>query len=152
MGKGRKLLRGKGKTMEQESHDLFEEQEEEDDDETQYSSFTPEEERTLVEFYRDNELLYNKKLSANRDKQKQRKVWEDQAMRMGKSVINLLKWIVRMRTRYVNLIYGKETGMATKQMTERDLWICSEFSFLLSHIGREMPTMTSKVDILFFSP
>ena len=144
MGKGRKLLHAKGKNMEQESHDMFEEQEEED--------FTPEEERTLVEFYRDNELLYNKKLSANRDKQKQRKVWEDQAMRMGKSAINLLQWIVRMRTRYAKLIYGKKSGMATKQMTERDLWICSEFSFLLSHIGREMPTMTSKVDIQLFFP
>ena len=199
MGKGRKLLPAKGKNMEQESHDMFE-----DDDETQVSSndeeddvheeeqdsqvlensqepfeqtqedelpsltspnegprakrlrtehrryapLTPEEERQLVEFYQANELLYNKKLSAYRDKQRKNKVWEDQALIMGKSAEYLEKWVVGMRTRFAKLIYGKRSGMASKQLTERDAWICSEFAFLRPHIVR-CPTRTSKVRKVF---
>ena len=37
-----------------------------------YAPLTAEEERKLVEFYQANELLYNKKLSAYRDKQKKK--------------------------------------------------------------------------------
>ena len=112
--------------------------------ERKYASLSPGEEIQLVEFYKENELFYNKKLSAYRDKARKNRVWEEQAKRMGKSVDTLEHWIVNMRTRYAKLI-DEKSGMATREMTERDQWIQSAFAFLRPHIVR-CPTRTSKVN------
>ena len=63
---------------------------------------------------------------------------------MGKSVETMEHWIINLRTRYAKLI-DEKSGMATKEMTERDQWIHSAFAFLRPHIVR-CPTRTSKVN------
>ena len=88
--------------------------------------------------------MYNKKLSAYRDKQRKNVVWEAQVKKMGKGADYLEHWIVNMRTRYAKLI-DEKTGMATREMTERDKWIHEAFTFLRAHIVR-CATRTSKVN------
>lgn len=111
---------------------------------TKQTPLTPQEERILVEWYKENELFYNKKLSSYRDKARKTKLWEQQALHMGKPADQLEHWIVNMRTRYAKLI-DEKSGMATRDMTERDQWIQSFFAFLRPHIVR-VKTRTSKVN------
>ena len=97
-----------------------------------------------MEWYKELELFYNKRLNAYRDKQRKVQLWEDQAQKMGKSVDILEHWIVNVRTRYAKLI-DEKTGIPTQDMTERDQWIHDTFTFLRPHIVR-CPTRTSKVN------
>ena len=63
---------------------------------------------------------------------------------MGKSVDQLDHWIINMRTRYTKMI-DEKSGMATREMTERDQWIHSAFGFLCPHIVR-YASRSSKVN------
>ena len=110
--------------------------------ERRYTSLKPEEEDELMQWYRDNELLYNKKLSSFRNRTRKTEVKEAQAKKMDKTVEVLENWMLNMRTRYAKLIDDK-SGMATREMTERDQWIYNSFDFLRPHIVR-CPTRTSK--------
>ena len=107
-----------------------------------YTTMTTAQEVQLMEWYRDNELLCNKKLSSYRDKIRKTEMKENMAAKMGKTVDALENWMVNMRTRYAKLIDDK-SGMAAREMTERDQWIHQSFEFLRPHIVR-LPTRTSK--------
>ena len=115
--------------------------------ERKYASLTPSEEVTLVEWYKQHELFYNKRVNAYRDKARKLQLWEDQVSKMGKCVDILEHWIVNMRTRYAKLIDAK-SAMHTRK-TERDQWIHDSFDFLRPHIVR-CPTRTSKVNKVIF--
>ena len=110
--------------------------------ERRYTSMNPKEEDELMQWYRDNELLYNKKLSSFRNRARKTELKEAQAKKMGKTVEALENWMLNMRTRYAKLIDDK-SGMATREMTERDQWIYNSFDFLRPHIVR-CPTRSSK--------
>ena len=106
---------------------------------------TEAEEVKLAEWYQENEFFYNKRINSYRDKQRKIKAWSKQAEVMGKPVEVLENWIINMRTRYAKLI-DEKSGMAVKDMTQRDQWIHATFTFLRPHIVR-CPTRTSKVNI-----
>ena len=110
--------------------------------ERKYTTLKPEEEVELMEWYRDNELFYNKKLGTYRDRTRKAEIKEEQAKKMNKTVEMIESWMLNMRTRYSKLLDDK-SGQATREMTERDQWIYTSFEFLRPHIVR-CPTRTSK--------
>ena len=118
-----------------------------------YSAFNEATEINLAEWYQENPCLYDKKLTAYRDKPRKEKVWEDKALLMNTTAAQLRLWVSNMRTRYAKLVDMK-SGMANKKLTQRDRWIKDTFLFLRPHIVR-CPTRTSKVKIVnvkaFFS-
>ena len=112
-----------------------------------YASLTQDEKVTLCEWYKQNELFYNKRLNAYRDKERKAQLWQEQAEKMGKTVDILVHWMINMRTRYAKLIDNKSAIHTRK--SERDQWIQDSFEFLRPHIVR-CPAWTIKVNKVIF--
>ncbi|XP_014662275.1 PREDICTED: uncharacterized protein LOC106805259 isoform X2 [Priapulus caudatus] len=91
------------------------------------------EEEAMAEWIQENECLYNKKMSSYKDKQRKDKMWDDKAAEMGKTNEILPIWYRSLRTRYGRLL-KKKSGQGATELTERDQWVLTRFSFLKTHI------------------
>ncbi|KAK3875462.1 hypothetical protein Pcinc_019674 [Petrolisthes cinctipes] len=107
-----------------------------------YHIIPEDKEVSVVEWYRDQEFLYNKKMRAYRDRDRKAKAWEDKAQSLNVEISTMQTWITNMRTRYAKLVQTK-SGQGTRELTERDTWIKESFNFLRPHIVR-CTTRTSK--------
>lgn len=87
----------------------------------------------MADWIRDNECLYNKKLSSYKDGQKD-KLWSDMATQPDEEVDILQMWYRSMRIRYGKLLKEK-SGDGAPEYTEWDEWIMRKFAFLKSHIN-----------------
>ena len=94
--------------------------------------FSAEEEQKLVDFLRDNEILYNKRLMDYKDKSKREAVW-DKFCENNLDKDACQRWFQSQRT-----LFGKVTHMKSGQgeplLTERQKWTRYNFDFLRRHL------------------
>ena len=95
--------------------------------------FSPEQEQKLVDFLRDNEIPYNKRLMDYKDGSKKEVVWAKFCEENNLDKDACQKWFQSQRT-----LFGKVTHMKSSQgepqLTERQKWTRDNFDFLRDHI------------------
>ena len=91
----------------------------------------------MLEFIRDNPVLWNIKMTDYRRKDKKDKIWEDQAQLMEKTADTLKGWFRSLRDSHTRFD-KKKSGDGTPDLTEREEWILSKFVFLKT-ITRHRP-------------
>jgi len=91
----------------------------------------------MLDFLRDNPILWNLKMTDYRRKDKKDKIWEDQAQLMNRDTDLLKGWFRSLRDTFTRLDRRK-TGDGAPQLTEREVWIISKFAFLKT-ITRHRP-------------
>ena len=86
-----------------------------------------------MDFLRDNEILYNKRLMDCKDKFKMETVWEKfcEANNLDKDACQ--KWFQSQRTLFGKVTHVK-SGQEEPQLTERQKWTRDNFHFLRDHI------------------
>jgi len=89
------------------------------------------EEQIMCEFLRENAILWDIKKTDYRRVDKKKKLWEDQANVLGKSVAHLQGWFKSLRDTNTRL-HKKKSGDAPNELTERELWVKTSFEFLKS--------------------
>ena len=98
-----------------------------------YTDLTVAQEENLASWLEENEVIYNKKLTAYKDFRKKDALWDSQAARMNKDVAILKTWYRSIRTRYTRLVH-KKSGDGASDLTERDRWILHNFAWLKVHV------------------
>ena len=117
-----------------------------------FVSLSEEEQAQIILWVEENELLYNKKLSANKDSKKKAETWDDQAQQLNFAAqgkdrpdvngYELSRWWRNIRTRFkksLNQMLLKEasTSAATAKalrLTDREQWIYDRCLFLTPHV------------------
>lgn len=108
--------------------------------------FSDDQEEDIVNWLRENPILYNKKLREySTGGTRKQKLWEDKAADLGCSTTQLYRWWESMRTMYGKLTKS-QSGQGTPNFTERQEWIIKTFNFIKPHIVR-VPSRSSKVNI-----
>lgn len=105
-------------------------------------------EELMLEFIRDNPVLWNVKMTDYRRKDKKDKMWEDQAQLMEKTADTLKGWFRSLRDTHTRLD-KKKSGDGTPCLTEREKWILSNFVFLKT-VTRHRPEPLHSVSIQLF--
>ena len=90
-----------------------------------------EEEQLMCEFLRENTILWDIKKTDYRRVDKKKKLWEDQANVLGKSVAHLQCWFKSLRDTNTRL-HKKRSWDPPNELTERELWVKTSFEFLKS--------------------
>ena len=98
-------------------------------------NLTDDNEEDIVDWIKNNELLYNKGLKSYKDTQKKSRLWGLKAKEFGLEAKDLQTWYESMRTRFGRLSVRK-SGDGAREITERDQWILTSFNFLSRHIVR----------------
>lgn len=111
-------------------------------------SWTEEQERELVEWWRSKPMLYNKRCS---DFKKTHLKWDVMAQKAAEFPDCVAKQIKRftdtMRTTY-GRITKQPSGSGAKELTDRDKWLLDNLSFLKDHIDRRPGRSTGFVSII----
>ena len=99
--------------------------------------FSAEEEQKLVDFLRDNEILYNKRLMDYKDRAKREAVWDKffEEHNMDKDACQ--RWFQGQHTLFGKVTHMK-SGQGEPQLTERQKWTRDNFDFLRDHIVRHL--------------
>lgn len=109
---------------------------------------TEEQEVDIGEWLRNHPQLYSKALKAYKDVGKKTKLWDDKARDIGlESGVLLKTWYESIRTK-VGKMTKEKSGSATKEMTDRDVFIQNNFSFLGDHISRMRGRTACSVSIV----
>ena len=93
-------------------------------------------EADLVEWIKDNPMLYDKSLTDYRKAAKKREMWTIKAESLGLTYEQIMTWYDSRRTLY-GKICGTKSGQAAKPKTQREEWVLKSFSFLEGHIYRQ---------------
>jgi hypothetical protein len=112
-------------------------------------SLTVEEEKSMLEFLQENDILWDIKKTDYRNKVKKEKIWQDQAIQMGKTPEHLQGWFRSLRDTNTRLD-KKKSGDGTPELTERDTWIIQNFKFLKQTV-RHRPEPAKSVSVNIFS-
>ena len=98
------------------------------------ATLTAEQEDNMVEWFRTNLLLYDKKLKDFKDASKKDAKWAEQALALDleKQVIKV--WYMSIRTRLSRLVKPPKSGDAAVLPSDRDKWILHNFSWLKTHL------------------
>ena len=97
---------------------------------------TDEQQVDMGEWLRLNPYLYTKSMKDYKNSQKKLRLWEEKTAEMGlDSVASLKTWYESIRTK-VGKVSTKKSGSASKDRTDRDEFIMSNFGFLSTHISR----------------
>ena len=108
-------------------------------------------EELMLEFIRDNPVLWNIKMTDYRRKDKKDKIWEDQAQLMNKTADTLKGWFRSLRDTHTRLDKRK-SGAGAPQLTEREEWIITKFAFLKTVTRhRPEPLQSVSIQLLYFS-
>jgi hypothetical protein len=103
------------------------------------------EEDLMVDFLRDNPILWNIRLTDYRRKDKQEQIWGDQATKMDKNPELLKIWFKSLRDNHTRLL-KKKSGDGARELTERDEWVKLKFQFLKT-VTRHRPEPCKSVSI-----
>ena len=87
------------------------------------------EELNMLEFIRENPIIWNIKLYDYRRTDKKNKLWEDQAKVMGQNVDYIQGWFRSLRDTHTRLS-KKRSGDGAPEFTQREAWILESFAFL----------------------
>jgi hypothetical protein len=97
---------------------------------------TEEQEVDIGEWLRNHPELYSKALKSYKDVGKKTKLWDDKARDIGlESGVLLKTWYESIRTK-VGKMTKEKSGSATKDVTDREVFIRTNFGFLGDHISR----------------
>ena len=94
--------------------------------------FSVEQEQKLVDFLRDNEILYNKRLMHYKDRSKMEAVWAKFCEENNLDKDACQKWFQSHCTLFGKVTYMK-SGQGEPQLTERQKWTRYNFHFLRDH-------------------
>ncbi|XP_063858504.1 uncharacterized protein LOC135099840 [Scylla paramamosain] len=89
---------------------------------------TPEQEDNLLEWLRENELLWRQGHMQFKDVQKKRSLWEKKAQEFGLTTEHIQGWWRGMHTWFVKL-HKVKSGQATKKLTDREMYVMQKCSF-----------------------
>lgn len=89
---------------------------------------TPEQEDNLLEWLRENELLWRRGHMQFKDVHKKRGLWEKKAQEFGLTTEHLQGWWRGMQTWFVKL-HKVKSGQARKKLTDREMYVLQKFSF-----------------------
>ena len=95
--------------------------------------FTAEQEQTIVDFLRDNEILYNKRLMDYKDRSKREAVWDKFCEENNLNKDACQKWFQSQRKLFRKVTHMK-SGQGEPVLTERQKWTRDNFDFLRDHI------------------
>ncbi len=101
---------------------------------------TDEQQADMIDWLKDNAIIYNKRLWEYRNTEKKNKLWCDKAKELGVDPLNLQIWVDSMRSRYGRLTQTK-SGQRAKE----------KFSFLKDHIARQTSRHGVILSTCFFS-
>ena len=104
----------------------------------------------LVNWIRDNPIIYDKGLSVYWKKLNKREMWAKKAAEVGLTVDQLTTWYESNRTRYGKLIKTK-SGQGQQRITQRGEWVLKSFDFLKSHIYRQPSRSACSVSKFYFT-
>ena len=114
-----------------------------------------EDEKRLGEWLEDEaEFIYNKGLSAYKDKAKVTRAFEEKARTLDPPLTGeeLKTWFTSLRSRFGRLTAEKSGQGARRRLTDREKWILNIFHFLRPHIVRQkQPKMLGLPQVSFFS-
>ena len=104
---------------------------------------TDEQERMLGEWVQEHPLLFDRGCVDFKDAAKKNKLFEEKARTLEPPLTGkqLATWLRSIRTRYGRLTKFK-SGQAARDLTAREKWILSVFSFFGKHIVRQKKTKT----------
>ncbi|KAJ3604743.1 hypothetical protein NHX12_029482 [Muraenolepis orangiensis] len=85
-------------------------------------------EDSLVEFFRENEMLWNSQKTDYRNKAKRQRILETKATELEIEVDHLWTWFKSLRDMFTRLD-KKKSGEGHQQLTEREMWIKAKFDF-----------------------
>lgn len=90
----------------------------------------------------EGEFIYNKGLSAYKDKQKVAQAFQELGAKLSPPISgpDLKTWFTSLRSRYGRLTHTKSGQGTGRRLTEREQWILSLFRFLKPHIVRQHRT------------
>ena len=91
-----------------------------------------EDDMKLIEFLRDSELLYNKRLMDNKDPNKRETLWDKFCIE-NMDKVACKKWIQSLRTMYGKITHMK-LGQCVPHYTNRQKWLKKNFGFLNTDI------------------
>ena len=110
-----------------------------------------EQEEEAIQFFRNHEVLYNRRHLQYRDVDHRDSLWQEQAGRLGISADELRVWWDGLRSRYVNLTKPGQSGSRAVTVTARQRWIVQNLSFLDKFIARKHCTL-SAVSVATLAP
>ncbi len=97
---------------------------------------TDEQQADVIDWLKENTIIYNKRLREYRNTENQNKLWAGKDKELGVDPIKLQTWVDSMRSRY-GILTQTKSGQGAKDNTERAAWILEKFSFLKDHITRQ---------------
>lgn len=106
----------------------------------------------MVEWLRENPMVWNPKLNAYKDTGKRLKRWEDQAQLLDpsndeiKDGAHLQRWFRSLRDIHVKLDKESKSGAGARDLTsltERETWINTQFTFLKGIIRHRREPLVS---------
>ena len=115
-------------------------------------SATISEAREMVEWLRENPMVWNPKLNAYKDTGKRLKRWEDQAQVLDpshdqiKDGAHLQRWFRSLRDIHVKLDKESKSGTGARELTsltERETWINTQFTLLKGIIRHRREPLVS---------
>lgn len=100
-------------------------------------NLTEDQEQDVADWYRDHEILYNRRLKEYKDTKAKMHLFEKKAASMEPICTGdqLKVWIDSMRT-LVGKITSKKSGDKARPRTDREDWIMQQFGYLENHIKR----------------
>ena len=99
---------------------------------------TPEEEQDIANWFRENELFYDKTRKDYTDSKVKQRILDEKAATLNppRTGLQLKTWLDSMRTSAGKLIKQGPSGTAKLNPTVKEKWICQNFGFLIEHIRR----------------
>ena len=140
----------RGESSEQDIDLLKSPEEDVDDDKRKQLTLIRRKELQIVEWLREQRLLYDKSHVDFKSREKKKRVLEEMAARLQIRVDDLKKWITTKRTQYGKLRKGKKSGSGSPNYTENDRFILKNFAFLDPFITRQRPTKTLGIEMVSY--
>ena len=112
---------------------------------------TDEQETLLSDWLKENPMLYTKSMKEFKDTAKKTSMWNDKAAELDLESGALLRtWYESVRSK-VGKLTDKKSGSNTKDLTDRDTFLMSNFGFLSKHISRVKATPACSVSRKYIS-
>ncbi|KAF5888694.1 histone-lysine N-methyltransferase PRDM9-like, partial [Clarias magur] len=96
----------------------------------------PEQEQEVVDWYRENEFLYNFKMADFKNREKRSRVVSEKAQQLGVTADQLTTWVKSMRDRTGKLTKKQLSGSGRLPMTDRGKWILENFGYIQNFMKR----------------
>ena len=100
------------------------------------TTLTPENEDDMAEWLKSFDFIYVKGRERYKDSNMKKRIWAEQAKKLGLEVRTLMTWYDSVRSK-VGKLTEEKSGSATKELTDRENHIMARFGFLKDHIVRQ---------------